>query len=213
MADYTNPYLGLDNPYLTKQIDNAQGDLIRNYNMIAQPAFNNAMVKSGSFGNAGVQQMNENSNLNLTNSLGRISTDMRGADYNNQQGMYRWDQEFGRNLYNDAYGQRNQDLQTQVGLLDRTQAYNTNDLQNATTQQNAPLNYWQQFTNSANSIGSGYGTTTSTNTGGGSNPWLSALGGAQLGGALWNSYNTPAATKTASTDPYASAWGATGWGQ
>lgn len=188
MADYTNPYLGVDNPYLTDKINQAQGDLVRNFNLVTQPAYNSAMIRSGSFGNSGVDEMNRNAQRDLQANLGRISTDMRGADYNNQQNMYRWDQEFGRNLYNDAYGQQQQDLQTQIGLLDRVQAYNNQDINNANAIQNTPLNYWQQFSNQANAIGQGYGTTNQAINGGGTNPWVTALGGAQLGQALWKGW-------------------------
>jgi hypothetical protein len=253
-AQNQNRFLGADNPFLTEKINLAQGDLARNYNLTQQPAYNAAILRSGSFGNSGVQQLNENAQRDLQANMGRISTDMRGADYQNQQNMYRWneefgrglaqdqanqyqfgaqlgrglsqdqqaqyqygqnlgrglvqdwqndyrfnqefgrnrfndqtnlykwDQEFNRNLYNDAYGQQQQDLQTQLGLLDRSQAYLGQDVNNANTIQNVPLNYWQQFSNQANAIGQGYGTTTQQ--GGGSNPWVSALGGAQLGSAI-----------------------------
>jgi hypothetical protein len=186
MVEYVNPFLGRDNPYLTQKIDQAQGDLVRNYNLTAQPAYNSAMVRSGSFGNEGVAQMNENSRRNLQSELGDISTNLRGQDYRDQQSMYQWDQEFGRSLYNDAYGQQQQNLQSSLGLMDRMQAYNSNATNNANTIQNTPMNYWQQFSNSANSIGQGYGTT--TNPGGGSNPWVGALGGAQLGSSLANGW-------------------------
>lgn len=185
MQDYRNPYLGVDNPYLARQIDNAQGDLVRNFNLVAQPSYNAAMLRSGSFGNSGVDEMNRNAQLNLQNSMGRIANDMRFNDYQQQQQMYQWDQGFNRNLYNDAYAQQQQDLQTQLGLLDRTQAYDTTALNNATNIQNTPLNYWQQFANGANAIGSGYGISTTQTPGGGSNPWVTALGGAQLGNALF----------------------------
>lgn len=188
MADYQNPYLGASNPQLQGVIDSAQGDLVRNYNLTAQPAFNAAMVQSGSFGNAGVQQMNENGQLNLQKSLGDVSTQMRGADYQNQQGMYKWDQEFGRNLYNDSFSQNQQNLQTGIGLLNTMNGYNQQDLSNGTTIQNTPLNYYQQFANTANSIGQGYGNSTTTQ-GTSSSPVTSALGGAQLGQSLWNQYN------------------------
>lgn len=177
-----NPFLGRDNPYLTGMIDKAQGDVVRNYNLTTQPAYNTAMIKSGSFGNAGVQEMNENSRRNLQGTLGDISTNMRGQDYRDQQGMYRWDQEFDRSLFNDAYGQNMQNLQTGVGLLGSMQAYNQGDQAAAGNIQNTPLNYWQQFTNGANSIGQGYGN--STVSGGGSSPLVSALGGAQLGSSF-----------------------------
>jgi len=199
--DYTNPFLGKENPYLQQNIDRAQGDLVRNYNLTTQPAYNSAMVRSGSFGNAGVQQMNENAQKNLQGSLGNISDSMRMQDYNNQQGMYRWDNEFNRNLYNDAYSQNMNNLTTGVGLLGTLSGYNSNDLTNANNIQNTPLNYWSQFSNQANGMGQGYGTTTS-NMGSSSSPLTSALGGAQLGQAAmgwWNrnnSQNQAAASNT-----------------
>lgn len=199
--DYTNPYLAKENPYLQQTIDKAQGDLVRNYNLTTQPAYNSAMVRSGSFGNAGVQQMNENAQKNLQGSLGDVSNSMRMQDYNNQQGMYRWDNEFNRNLYNDAYSQNMNNLTTGVGLLGTLSGYNANDLTNANNIQNTPLNYWSQFSNAANGMGQGYGTTTS-NMGSSSSPLTSALGGAQLGQAAmgwWNrnnSQNQAAASNT-----------------
>jgi hypothetical protein len=241
-----NPYLGVDNPYLTATIDKAQGDLTRNYNLTAQPAFNAAMVNSGSFGNAGVQQMNENSQRNLQGSLGNISTQLRGADYANQANLYmqqqaadrtgsqwdqqfaanqaqqgvqnnqwnqqfgaaqnqlgvqnnqwnqqfgtandQWNQQFNRQVYNDGVSQNNQNLQTGIGLLGTLNGYQQQNLTNGTNIQNTPLNYWQQFSQGANSLGQGYGSTTGT-TGTSSNPALSAIGGAQLGMQAMNAWN------------------------
>jgi hypothetical protein len=188
MADYQNPFLGQNNPYLQQNIDKAQGDLVRNYNLTTQPAYNSAMVRSGSFGNAGVQQMNENAQKNLQGSLGNVSDSMRMQDYNNQQGMYKWDSEFNRNLYNDAYSQNMNNLTTGVGLLGTLSGYNANDLTNANNIQNTPMNYWQQFSNGANAIGQGYGTSTG-NVGSSSSPLTSALGGAQLGQAAMGWWN------------------------
>lgn len=206
-SDYTNPffggsnpYLGKDNPYLTDKINAAQGDLVRNYNLTTQPAYNTAMAKSGSFGNAGVQQMNENAQRNLQKSLGDVSTNMRGQDYTNQQQLYmqdraqnlqnyQWDQGFNRELFNDSYAQNMGNLQAGVGLLGTMAGYNANDLTNGTNIQNTPFNYWSQFSNAANGMGQGYGTSTGTISGGGTNPLMGALGGAQLGRSLWNSWN------------------------
>jgi hypothetical protein len=209
--DYTNPYLAKENPYLQQTIDKAQGDLVRNYNLTTQPAYNSAMVKSGSFGNAGVQQMNENAQKNLQGSLGNISDSMRMQDYNGQQSMYRWDNEFNRNLYNDAYSQNMNNLTTGVGLLGTLAGYNSNDLTNANNIQNTPLNYWSQFSNAANGMGQGYGTTTS-NMGSSSSPLTSALGGAQLGQAAmgWWNRNNSQNQATASNTPSGSAGFGTG---
>lgn len=83
----TNPYAGANNPYLREQIDAAQGDVIRNYNNIAKPQMDAAMVRSGSFGNSGLQQMQQMQQSDLTRNLGRISSDMRMADYGLQAGL------------------------------------------------------------------------------------------------------------------------------
>lgn len=180
-----NPYLG-ENPYLTSMIDKAQGDVVRNYNLSTQPAYNSAMVKSGSFGNAGVQEMNQNSQRNMQDTLGNISTQMRGQDYLQQQDMYKWDQGFDRSLYNDAFGQNQQNFQNATGLLGQMQGYNAGDITNAGNIQNTPMNYFQQFANTANSMGQGYGN--STISGGGSSPLVSAMGGAQLGSQFMNQW-------------------------
>jgi hypothetical protein len=207
-AGQTNPFLSGENPYLTAGIDKAQGDVVRNYNMTTQPAYNSAMVKSGSFGNEGVQQMNENSQKNLQDSLGNISSQMRGADYQNRQnlymqdraqniGNYQWDQGFNRSLYNDAYSQNMNNLTTGVGLLGTLAGYNSNDLTNANAIQNTPLNYWSNFSNQANGMGQGYGSTTGT-VGSTSSPWTSALGGAQLGSAAMGWWNNQGRTGSSS---------------
>jgi hypothetical protein len=202
-----NPFLGQANPYLQQNIDAASGDLVRNYNLTTQPAFNAAMAKSGSFGNEGVAQMNADAQNTLQKNLGNLSNNMRMQDYNNQQGMYQWQQGllnqqnqwgkqfdeqsrqwnlgFDRNVYNDAYGQNMQNLQMGMGLLGSMAGYNQQDLVNANAQQNTPLEYWKQFSQGANSLGQGYGTTTGQ-VGSTSNPLASAMGGAQLGGALNN---------------------------
>ena len=226
-AGQTNPYLGQSNPYLQQNIDKAQGDVVRNYNMTTQPAYNSAMVKSGSFGNEGVQQMNENAQKNLQSSLGDISNNMRMQDYTNQQGLYmqqqqfdrnkdtwdatfdrdnsQWNEGFNRSLYNDAYSQNMNNLTTGVGLLGTLAGYNANDLTNANNIQNTPLNYWNNFSNSANSLGQGYGTTTGT-VGSTSNPWTSALGGAQLGSAAmgwWNNQGRSGSSSPTDANGYA----------
>ena len=205
MADSTtsssNPYLGQSNPYLQANIDNAQGDIIRNWNTAVQPAFNSAMVNSGSFGNAGVQQMNDNAALTTQKALGQVSDSMRMQDYNNQQQMYQWDQGFNRSLYNDAYSQNMNNLTTGVGLLGTLSGYNANDLTNANNIQNTPYNYWSNFANAANSLGQGFGTQTST-LGSTSNPLVSALGGAQLGNSLYNQYQAANGGGSYGSSPY-----------
>lgn len=182
-----NPFLGQNNPYLQQNIDRAQSDLTRQYNMTAQPAYNSAMVRSGSFGNEGVNQMNDNARRGLMDTLSNVDSSMRMQDYNQQQNMYQWDQGFNRQLFNDAYGQNMNNLTTGVGLLGTLAGYNANDLTNANNIQNTPFNYWQQFSNQANALGNGYGTQT-TSMGSSSNPALTAMGGAMLGSRAYNAW-------------------------
>jgi hypothetical protein len=73
------------NPYLDGVVNKAQGDVIRNYNDVAKPALESAMVRSGSFGNSGLQQMQGAQQQQLQDSLGNISTQIRGTDYANER--------------------------------------------------------------------------------------------------------------------------------
>lgn len=191
-----NPFLtGANNPYLQANIDAASADLVKNYNLAQVPAQNAAAVRSGSFGNSALGELAQQDQNILQKNLGNLSNSMRMQDYSNQQKIYQqqvennqWNLGFGRSLYNDAYGQNMQNLQTGIGLLGTLSNYNQGDLSTATGVQNAPLNYWSTFSNAANGLGQGFGTTTSTQ-GTSSNPLLSAAGGAQLGSNLWSQWS------------------------
>jgi len=79
-------YLGANsNPYLSGQIDAAQQDVVRNYNTAIKPATESAMVNSGSFGNSGLLQMQQQQQSDLQRNLGNISTQMRGNAYNTER--------------------------------------------------------------------------------------------------------------------------------
>ncbi len=79
-----NPYAG-SNPYLTQQIDAAQGDVVRNWNNVAKPQWDTAMQRSGSFGNSGVAQANQMAQSDMQRNLGQIASGMRFQDYTQQQ--------------------------------------------------------------------------------------------------------------------------------
>ena len=178
-----NPFLGQDNPYLTKNIDNTLGDMTRNYNMMTKPNTESAMVGSGSFGNSGLLQMQQKQQSDLADSMGKTAAGMRSNDYQNQQNMYQWDQGFNRNLYNDAVGQNQQNFNNYTNLLGVAGNMNNTDMTNANNAQNTALNYFNNFSNSANGMANGFaGTTNTTNMPG--NPMLGALGGWQLGSQL-----------------------------
>jgi len=76
-----NPLYGLNNPYLNSAINNAQNDVIQRYQDVTKPQLDAAQVTQGAFGNTGLQQTQNQALSDLTENLGKISTDMRMQDY------------------------------------------------------------------------------------------------------------------------------------
>jgi len=175
-----NPFLGQGNPYLQQNIDATLGDITRNYNTMVKPQTESAMVGSGSFGNSGLQQMQGEQQRNLAQQLGNTAGNMRMQDYNQQQNMYQWDQGFNRNLFNDATAQNNQAFNNYLNYNQTLGNLNTQDINNAATIHNMPLQYQTQFANLATGFG-GMGGSGTSNTPMPGNAAVGALGGWQLG--------------------------------
>lgn len=83
----SNPYAGANNPYTSQAIDAASQDAIRNYQTFTAPARDAAMMRSGSFGNTGQQQMQLEDQRNLQGTLGNIANQARMQDLFRQQDM------------------------------------------------------------------------------------------------------------------------------
>lgn len=83
-----NPMLGMDNPYLRQAIDNAEGDVSRNYTDAVMPQSDAVFARSGAFGGSAWQKAQEGNHRAMAGELGKISTNMRMADYGAQQGLY-----------------------------------------------------------------------------------------------------------------------------
>lgn len=201
-----NPYLGASNPYLQSIIDSTTKDMTDAYGRTAIPAFNAAMLKSGSFGNSGLDELAGAGAKTLQDNIGDAASKLRFNDYTQQQQMYQWQRnldqnndqfgrtldqnqsqftdQFGRSVFNDAFSQNQQNLQTGIGLLGTMAGYTANDQQTAAGVQNTPLNYFSQFTNLANALG-GNGSSSTATQGTTSSPLTSAIGGAQLGSSWW----------------------------
>ena len=81
-----NPYAG-SNPYLQQSIDNAQSDMVRNWNNVAAPSWASANQHSGSFGNAGLAMAENDARNTMQRNMGQIDSSMRSADYA-LQGQY-----------------------------------------------------------------------------------------------------------------------------
>ena len=118
----SNPYLGQSNPYLQQNIDNVNNDVVRAYNQTAVPGQITAGIKSGSFGNSGLQQMQLQDQQNLQKTLANNASGMRMQDYNQQQDMYKWQNQFNLGAQNQGF---NQGLaRDQFGLGAQNQFFN-----------------------------------------------------------------------------------------
>ena len=81
-----NP-LGMGNPFLQQQIDAASADATRHFQQVTDPQLQRAMQQSGSFGNTGIQALQQQAMRDLGRQLGNISSGMRMQDYTQQQGL------------------------------------------------------------------------------------------------------------------------------
>lgn len=143
------------NPYLDGIVNKAQGDVVRNYNNVVRPGQDAAMIRSGSFGNSGLQQQTMDQDQQLEDSLGNISTQIRGGAYanerQNQQGALGYVPQAANQDYTDA--QHLLDAGNQQGQFSQNQAGQN-------------LNWWneaQQYpTAQLNTLGNAIGTVNGT---------------------------------------------------
>lgn len=224
-----NALLGQNNPYLQSAINSAHDDISRTY---GNSVFNNTdatMARAGAFGGSAWQQAQSENARQMSNELGRVSNDMRMADYGLQAQLGEADlarqlqaSQFNAGLNDSAYqSERARQLQAAgmlpgmaqqgfanaqalLGIGDAQQAQNQGQLdiayQNWMNQQNQPYQSLDVMGNAIRTLMGGGGTQTQT----GPNPYqrsgtASALGGA-LGGGMLGSSLLPAAA------------GATPWG-
>lgn len=173
-----NPFGG-SNPYLQSQIDSAQGDVVRNYNKTAAPAWGTAGARSGSFGNSGLAEMETEDRRNLQDQLGKISSTMRFGDYGQQIGMY----ENERNRMQSAVGQAptlaNQDYLDADRLAAAGSGFQQQEQKQLTDQfgrfQEARDYPTQQLNTLGKGLGMNFGSTSTTSTPG-TTPAATGLG-------------------------------------
>lgn len=146
---------------------------------------NNAFLGQQQFG---LQAQNQQYNQQMGNQ--QFGLNQQNQDFN--QGMankqfdadqYWTGQNFDANQYNTGFNQNQTQLQNYMELMNQANSFGQQDIANGTTVQNAPLDYFGQFNNIANSIG-GYGGTSTTSQNNQGNPLLGALGGWQLGSSI-----------------------------
>jgi hypothetical protein len=171
-----------NNPHMDSLVNRAQGDVIRNYQTGIAPQIDALDARSGSFGNSGAQHVMGESRYQLGQTLGDISTSLRGGDYaaerNRMQGAIGM-----------APGIANQDYVDAQQLLSAGNAYQTQDQANKNDAyrrfQEAQNHPYKQLDTLGKGLGMNFGSTT-TASGPQGSPWAGAAGGAlagyQLGG-------------------------------
>lgn len=186
----SNPYLSGQNPYLQSTIDATLGDITRNYNMTVKPSLATANAKSGSFGNAGLAQMQAEQERNLAQELGRASSNLRFGDYQQQATMYGQERDRQLQAAQNAPNFANvdyTDLQAmqQAGnaLQGQQQAQRTADFNQYLDAREWPF---KTFGSWGQAMGTGGGQTAQTypQANKGANVLGGALAGAQLGSSL-----------------------------
>lgn len=189
------------NPYLQQMGDMLTGTMTNNWQRKVQPQIASQSIAAGGYGGSrqGVAEANSANDLNM--GIGSALANLYGQGYGQglnydlgQQNIGLGQQNIGlgyanldRNINNDNLNWQMQGANFGLNIYDRLQQANQLGLQTGSQIQNTPWNYWQGFSNQANSIGQGYGTQTNST---GGNPFMGALGGAQLGnqiGQWWNS--------------------------
>jgi hypothetical protein len=120
--------------------------------------------------------MNDEAQRQLQSSLGQQANAMRYGDYWNNLN-------FDKSVYDTSFNQNQQQFNNALGVLNLGNQANVQNLGLGQQIQNAPLDYWGQFSNQANTFGRGFGSQSSTSSGSGS-PLAGAIGGWQLGGAF-----------------------------
>lgn len=137
---------GQTNPYLDQMVGKAQQSMVDSYNLGAKPQMEAAMAGSGSFGNSGLQQMQQKSQSDLQDNLGNVATQMYGNAYNtnqaNQLAALGMAQSYGNQAYTDA------DRLMQAGDTLQDQAQNNADFnyEQYQSQQDDPYKKLQAMT-------------------------------------------------------------------
>lgn len=182
------------NPYLQQMGNVMVGQMTDNFARRVMPSIASGAMAAGNFGGSRQGVVEANAINDLNQQIGGALTNLYGQGYNTtmqhdlgQQNLGLGYANLDRNINNDNLNWQMQGANFGLGVYDRMQQANNLGLGAGSQIQNTPLNYWSQFSQGANSLGQGYGTTTQSS---GGNPFMGALGGAQLGNQIGNWWNS-----------------------
>lgn len=196
-AQTNNPYLGMDNPYLQKSIDDASQSAMRNL----MPAFNQAQKASGSFGNSGVSDYFGRA---AADQLGTIANNAYMNQFNTNSQQTQNQQQFNANLQAGDLarnaGMAQQGITNDINQYNQGQSVLNNAAFNTPSYNSANMGNYGQLFNAASLMNSNqwnplqqYSSLIRGSYGGSStspyysNPVSGALGGGLLGSQLYSS--------------------------
>ena len=189
------------NPYLRQMGVDVGNQMFDQWSRNTLPSIRSGAMAAGGFGGSRQGVVEANGINDMNRQYGQALTSMYGNDWSQQQGrnlqqqglnnsydlglrssdlgFSNLDANINQNNFNNQLASANFGMGVYNTLNNQTQA----GIQAGTNIQNTPLDYQKYFTNSANGVGSGYGTSSTSQTNQG-NPWLGALGGAQIGNQI-----------------------------
>ena len=189
------------NPYLDKMAQGITSQMNDNWTRNQLPSIRSGAMAAGGFGGSRQGVVEANGLNDMNRSLGANLANLYGSDYNNAMGRNLQQQSINNsydlglrssdlgfsnldaNIAQNNFGNQMQAANFGMGVYSTLNNQTQNGINAGTNIQNTPLDYQKYFTNSANGVGSGYGTSNTSQTNQG-NPWLGALGGAQIGNQI-----------------------------
>lgn len=179
------------NPYIGQLGQTMVDQMTTNFNRNVMPAIGSKTMATGGYGGSRQGVVESNAMNDLNNSIGSALANLYNSGYgsslNYNLGMGNLGLGYAnldRNINNDNWANQLQGMNVGLNIWDRLQGNNQAAIGAGNTIQKTPMDYWNQFSQGANSIGQGYGTQTQSGPGG--NVALGALGGARLGSQLAN---------------------------
>lgn len=155
---------GQSNPYLDDTVRRAQSSVVDQFNNMSKPQTESAMVRSGSFGNSGLQQTLQNQQIAAGKQLGDIASQIYGQDYENSQGRALQAAQLAPQYANSQYNDAQQLLN--AGSYARNFEQQNRDFQYQQFQDSQDLPY-KQLAAMSGVFGSNLGGTSSTKSSGG----------------------------------------------
>ena len=187
---------GGSNPYLQGMGKTIVDQMTENYTRNQLPASRSGAMAAGGFGGSRQGVVEANGLNDLNRGIGQNLTNLYGQDWTNAQNRGLQQQSINNSydlgIRGNDLGYANLDSNNQqfganygLNLMNAQNNWAQQGVQNANGIQNAPIDYSRYFNGQSNQIGGQGGTQTNTQTNPG-NPWIGAVGGAQLANSWFN---------------------------